>query len=131
MSWDRALAAAALEVVLADGTAAMTPPASVFSQPPSTYNPPALVIQYPTQVLLHQPAFAVDIATVSVLAVAGLEESDTVDELLLLAVEAVEGDPQLGDTVQIARPVEHRPWRIVNVAGADYLTAELALEIRM
>ena len=54
--------------------------------------------------LLHSPAFAVDTATVSVLAVAGLEESDTVDELLLLAVEAVEGDRQLGGAVQTPAP---------------------------
>lgn len=131
MSWDRPTAAAGLEEVLVGATAGMTPPASVFPEPPSTYNPPALVIQYPTTVTLHSPAFAVDTAAVSVLAVAGLEEPDTVDELLALAVAAVEGDSSLAGTVQYAHPVGHRLWRIVNVAGADYLTAELALEIRM
>ena len=131
MAWDRPTAATALQLVLADGTAEMTPPASVFAQPPSTHNPPALVVQYPSQVLLHTPAFPVDTATVSVLAVAGMEEPDTVDALLELAVQAVEGDCQLGGAVQHARPLEHRLWRIVNVAGADYLTAELVLEIRM
>jgi hypothetical protein len=131
VSWDRPTAADALAAVLGDATAGMIPPASVFAQPPSTYNPPALVIQYPTSVMLHQPAFTIDTASLSVLAVAGLEEPDTVDLLLALAVAAVEGDSQLGGAVQHAHPVEHRLWRIVNVAGADYLTAELALEIRM
>ena len=131
MSWDRPSASAALAAVLEDGTADMTPPASVFAQPPSTHNPPALIVQYPSQVLLHQPTFTIDTATVSVLAVGGLDDPVTVDALLSAAVDAVEGDPQLGDVVQTARPVEHRLWRIANVAGTDYLTAELVLEIRM
>jgi hypothetical protein len=131
MSWDRPVAAAALVAVLEDAVAAMTPPASVFAQPPSTHNPPALVVQYPSQVILHQPAFPIDTATVTVLAVGGIDDPGTVDALLAVSVAAVEADPQLGAVVQYARPVEHRTWRIVNVAGADYLTAELALEIRM
>lgn len=131
MSWDRPYAAAALAVVLEDITADMVPPASVFAQPPSTMNPPALVIQYPTQVLLHQPTLAIDTATVSVLCVGGLDDPTTVDGLLSAAVSAVEGDPQLGDVVQYCHAAEHRLWRIANVAGADYLTAELVLEIRM
>ena len=109
----------------------MVPPASVFAQPPSTHNPPALVVQYPSQVLLHTPAFTVDTATVSVLAVGGLDDPGTVDALLAATVRAVEADNQLGGAVQYARPTQHRPWRIVNVAGADYLTAELELELRM
>jgi hypothetical protein len=129
--WDRPVAAGALALVLADATEGMTPPASVFAQPPSTHNPPALVVQYPSQVILHSPAFAVDTATMSVLAVAGLEEPDTVDLLLSLAAQAVEEDAQLDGAVQYCRPTQHRLWRIVNVAGADYLTAELELEIRM
>ena len=131
MSWDRPAASGALAALLADATAGMVPPASVFAQPPSTHNPPALVVQYPSQVLLHQPAFPIDTATVSVLAVAGLEEPATVDALLSATVAAVEADGQLGGTVQFCRPTQHRLWRIVNVAGADYLTAELELEIRM
>jgi hypothetical protein len=131
MSWDRPAASDALVAVLADAVAALTPPASVFPEPPATYNPPALIVQYPTQVLLHQPTFAIDTATVSLLAVGGLDDSGTVDVLLAVAVDAVEADPQLGDAVQYCRPVEHRLWRIQNVAGADYLTAELSLEIRM
>ena len=131
MGWDRPYAAAALAVTLEDATADMVPPCSVFAQPPSTHNPPALVIQYPSQVLLHQPSFAVDTASVSVLAVGGLDDPTTVDGLLSAVVSAVEGDPQLGDVVQYCRPLQHRLWRIANVAGADYLTAELELEIRM
>jgi hypothetical protein len=131
MSWDRPLAAAALAVVLEDAVAAMTPPASVFTEPPATYNPPALIVQYPLPVILHQPTFAIDTASVIVLAVGGLDDSMTVDALLATAVAAIEADSSLGDVVQYCRPVEHRTWRIQNVAGADYLTAELALEIRM
>ena len=131
MSWDRTAAAAALAGVLGDAAAGMVPPASVFAQPPATHNPPALVIQYPTQVMLRQPTFAIDTATVSVLAVAGMEEPATIDALLALTVAAVEADEQLGGTVQHCRPTQHRLWRIANVAGADYLTAELELELRM
>ena len=131
MAWDRSRAGAALAVVLMEATAELTPPCSVFAQPVATYNPPALVVQYPALVTLHQPAFAVDTADISVLAVAGLDDPYTVDVLLAAAAAAVQADPQLDGNVQLARPTELRPWRIATVAGADYLMAELALEIRM
>ena len=72
-----------------------------------------------------------DTASLSVLAVAGLEEPDTIDMLLALAVDAVEGDSQLGGAVQYARPVEHAPVADRERRRRRLLTAELALEIRM
>jgi hypothetical protein len=128
MSWDRPTAAAALAGVIAaatDGTV------TVLEQPPATFNPPALVVGYPQTVSLHNPAFAVDQAALTVLAAVGAPEGDDLDGLLEVATRAVEGDPTLGGAVQIAKPTEWRNWRMLTVAGVDMLTAELALEIRM
>ncbi len=128
MSWDRPAAAGALVEVLEAATASTV---SVFDKPPATFNPPALVINYPTTVAKHNPAFAIDLASFTVLAAVGVDQGDSLDELLGTVTAAVEADPSLTAVVQHAKPVEWRNWRILTVAGADMLAADVALEVRM
>lgn len=128
MSWDRPAAAAALVEVLEAATASTV---TVFDTPPATFNPPALVVNYPATVTKHNPTFAIDLAALSVLAAVGVSEGDTLDGLLDTATTAIEADPTLVAAVQHAKPVEWRNWRVLTVSGIDVLTAELALEIRM
>lgn len=127
MSWDRPKAAAALADVLEAGTDDLV---AVFESPPASMNAPALVIMRPT-VMFHQPAFAVNKITWSVTAAVGVGADDTLDGLIGLARQAIDGDPTLGGAVQICRATEQRPRGIVNIAGADFLTEELILNARM
>jgi hypothetical protein len=120
--------AAALADVLKAAAGGTVP---VHAAPPATFNPPALIVQYPTRVAKHTPVFALDQAELSVLAAAGVGDPDTLDSLLSTATAAIETNPSLTGAVQIAKPVEWRTWRILTVSGVDMFTAELALEIRM
>jgi len=128
VAWDRPAAAGALVEVLEAATSSTV---SLFEQPPATFNPPALVINYPATVTKHNPAFAIDQAATTVTAAVGVSDGDTLDTLLDAANLAVEADPTLAGTVQHAKPVEWRNWRVLTVAGIDMLTADLALEVRM
>lgn len=127
MTWDRAKAARAL----ADVLEAAVPRASVFPAPPATFNPPAFVVQFPQTVTFAQPAFGVDVTTWSVLAAVGADQAAELDELLAEAKAAVLLDQTLGRATQVTRPTELRSWRLLNVAGAEVLAAELVLETRM
>ena len=131
MSWDRPTAAAALVEVLSGATAALTPPPSCFTSPPSSFNPPALVVYLPTIVTKHIPAFGIDRIQLVVLVAAGTSEADLVDQLLGLATDAIQADKSLGGAVQLCNPDEWRNWRILTVAGADLMAADLALTLHM
>ena len=124
-------ASEALAEVLTDATADLAPLPSVFDRPPTTVNPPALIVQFPTTVTKHVPTFAIDQVDWTVTAVAGLGDPETIDTLLAVATAAVEDDPGLGTVVPICKPVEHRNWRLLTVAGTDMLAADLILETRM
>lgn len=124
-------ASEALAGLLVDATADLAPLPSVFDTPPTSVNPPALIVQFPTTITKHVPTFAIDQVDWTVSAVAGLGDPETLDELLAVATAAVEADPSLGQVVQICKPVEHRNWRLLTVAGADFLAADLILETRM
>jgi hypothetical protein len=105
---------------------------SVFSAPPSTFNPPALVVQYPQTVTKYVASFGVDLAAWTVMAAVGLEnQSDDLDGLANLVADTVFGDPTLGGGVIASKLTELRNWRIVVVGGAELLTCEVALETRM
>lgn len=127
MSWDRTAAAAALAEMLRSAL----PEVPVFEAPEATFNAPALVCQFPTSVLLSSPSFGVDTASWAVLAAVGAAEADRLDELLASATAVVRLDPTLGRVVQTTRPLEWRNWRLLTVAGAELLAADLALETRM
>jgi hypothetical protein len=128
VSWDRPSASAALAFVL---EAATDGAVTVFETPPATFNAPALVVNYPSTVTKHTPAFAVDQAELTVTAAVGAADGDKLDALLDAATAAIETDPTLGGAVQHAKPVEWRTWRLLAVSGIDLLAADLALEIRM
>jgi hypothetical protein len=127
VSWDRQKAAHALAELLA----AAVPEAAVFETPPAGFNPPALIVQYPSIVTLSSPSFGTDVAAWVVLCAVGPGEPGPLDELLADATAAVRLDPTLGRVTQSTRPVEWRNWRLLSVTGAEYLAADLALETRM
>ena len=131
MSWDRAAAATAIVNTLTAATAADSPSPSIFDRPPATFNVPAYIVAHPQTVVYGGPAFGIDLATVPLICAAGMEDVDTVDQLLDLASDSLPADPTLGGVIQNIDATEQRNWRVINVAGADYLTADLILEIRM
>jgi hypothetical protein len=130
MTWDGAAGRAALAATLTAGLEFRTPTVSVFAKPPATYNAPALVVAYPNSVSLGVPSFGIDLVSHTVIAAVGVDQGDDLDTLLRDAGAAIKLDPTLGGAVQMCKPVEHRNYRIANVAGVDLLTAELALETR-
>jgi hypothetical protein len=127
MTWNRADAAAAVAAILEP----LDPSVSVFAAPPETYNPPAYVVGYPTNVVYDLPAFGIDQATLPVIAAAGLSQVDYVDELLEAAKKAINAAVALDGAVQSCRVAEQQNWRVLNVAGVEMLAAEITLEIRM
>jgi hypothetical protein len=129
VSWDRPTAVAAVAATLAAAAGETIP---VFDHPPATFNVPAIIVSHPETVSYNTPAFGIDLATIAVVCAAGLDDAFTVDQLIHLAITALSPDPMLGGRAVMSVNVsEQRNWRAVNVAGADYLTAELVLEIRM
>jgi hypothetical protein len=129
MSWDGSVARPALAATLA--TAFEGTNVSVFAAPPSTINPPALVVQYPQTVVKWAPTFITDTATWSVMGAVGLEQSDELDSMLNTVAEAVRADPTLAGAVQVSKVTEIHNWRIVAVGGIEVLAAEVVLESRM
>ena len=127
MTWQRAPAAAGLAALLEP----LDPLASVFSSPPSTFNPPAYVVGYVTRVDYGVPSYTIDTATLPMLAAAGVAELDRVDAMLAAAKVAIGADPTLGGSVQVARVTTQQSWRVLSVAGSEILCADLVLEIRM
>jgi len=128
MSWDRAIAAAAMVDLL---TAAAGTAATVYYHPPATFNVPALIVAYPANLAFNTPSFCIDSAEWIVTAASGIDDPSTVDQLLAIARQAIDDDPTIGGTVQICRPSGYRNWRGWTVAGAEFLLADLALDTRM
>jgi hypothetical protein len=129
MSWDRVAAAKALAGLLTaatDGEAV-----AIYDHPPKSFTPPALIIQLPTRVIPHSPAFGTDTAEWTVLAGVDVEGADYLDDLLRTVTDVVELEPTLAGESVNTRVTEWRNYRVLNVTGADYLVAEAALETRM
>ncbi len=131
MSWDRGAAADALVAVATAATAPLIPPATCLPKPPATFNPPTVVVQFPLTVTKHSPAFAIDVADLALLVAVGAPEGELLDQMLGLLDDAIQADQTLGGVVQVAKPTQWRNWRILTVAGADLLCADLALTIQM
>jgi hypothetical protein len=125
--WQRAVAAAALQTLLA----AIDATVPAFATPPETFNPPAYIVGFPTQVQYDRASFGVDLASLPILVACGPSEADRVDELLDAARHAVAADPSAGGVLVDAHALTQGNWRRLNVAGADVLAADLVLEIRM
>jgi hypothetical protein len=127
MTWDRATAADAIAGVLAS----VDPLVAVFAAPPATFNPPAFIVGYPRRVGYDEASFSIDDVEQPILAAGGGSEIDRVDSLLNAAKKALDVDPSLGGTVVHCRAGTQENWRMLNVAGADILVADLILRIRM
>lgn len=128
MTWQRAPVVTALVNTL---TAATLDAVSVFDHPPPTFNIPAFVVAYVDTVDYNSPAFGIDLVSLPLICAAGQDQPDVVDELLTIAAAALNADITLGGVVQALKVTQQRSWRQLVVGGAEYLAAELALEIRM
>jgi len=126
MSWERQPVAQALVALLEP----LDPTVAVFEAPPSTLNPPAYVVWWPTSVTYNAFAFGVDLVLLPILCAAGAAEFDRVDALVSAAKTAVDGSPQLDDAVASCIADSQSGWRLLSVGGADVLAADLVLEIR-
>ena len=129
MTWDGGVARPALAAVLSSAFEATN--VAVFASPPATFNPPALVVQFPQTVAKFVPSFGIDLATWTVLGAVSLDLADALDALMNQTAAAIFLDPTLGGAVQVTKMTELRNWRILVVGGSEMLTAELALESRM
>jgi hypothetical protein len=127
VSWDRLVASRAL----ADALQAVGSNVTVLDTPKTTFNPPALVVGFPTTVTKHQPAFATDSTVLVVMAAVGPTDADGLDQLLTDATEVIEKDPTLGGAVQTTVVTEWRNWRALTVSGGENLVADLGLRIQM
>jgi len=126
MTWQRAPVAAALVELLAP----LDTLVSVFPAPPPTFNAPAAYVSYPQVVSYDGFAFGVDTVALPITVAAGLAESDRIDGLLEQYKKAINADATLGGVVPSVRVNLQQGWRVLTVAGADYLAADLILEIR-
>jgi hypothetical protein len=128
LTWHRAAAAAGVVGLLTDLDATV----KVFGTPPETFNPRAYVVGYPRRVAYDAGAgFGVDVAELRVLAAAGPTDVDGLDQMLHDAKIALAADPTAAGMVQSMRVADQENWRRQLIAGADMLTADLILEIRM
>ena len=126
MSWDLQ--------TLADALAAALEPiaATVYDEPPTSLNPPALVVSFPELVELEGAALGLDVVTIPVVAVVNWAESAAaMGELIKFARTALEVDPRLGGAVAFARLGQVRAIRAEKVSGIDVLTADLVLTVQM
>jgi hypothetical protein len=130
MTWDRSVAAPALAQALTDAATASGELATAFANPPTTLNPPALVVAYPISVRFAATAFSIDEVQLPVICFGQIDGPDVVSRLVTFCREAV-FDTQLGGAVQTCYATEERNWRPVNVAGTDLLTAEVVFTIQM
>ena len=131
MAWERSSAAAAVAAVLEPVAAGQTPPASVFATPPESFNPPAYVCGVVRTLTYDGAAFGVDHVEFRLFVSAGPTDYDGLDVLCAQARAALAADPSLAGAVKHCRVLSQENWRRLAIAGADTLTADLILEIRM
>ena len=127
MTWHRAPVAAALAAAFQ----AADPAVAVFAVAPGTLNAPALVCTDPASVTKRTAGMGVDQTEFVVLAVVGLDQADELGDLLNEADAAIMADPTLGGVCLTSTVVEYRNYRQLNVAGADFRAADLAIRIDM
>jgi hypothetical protein len=128
MTWDRTPVAAALVDMLTQATEGAV---TVFDRPPTTLNPPALVVSRVERVTYAVAGLGVDDVTLPVLAVGPMDGDDQVSALADVVRLAVLDDRTIEGSVHVAWPLEQRNWRNVTVAGVDLLTVEVVLSIQM
>jgi len=129
MTWQRAPVATALAAMFTAATADQVPPVSCFERPPETLNAPALVCTDPATVGKRTAGMGVDQTEFVVTDVCALELSDDLDALLDVADRAILADPTLGGVVLTSVVTEYRNWRPLQIGGAPFRAADLAIRI--
>lgn len=130
MGWNRADVADAICTTLdtaAEGSVA------TFPDPPPSFNVPAYIVAWPTNVSYNAPVYGVDLATLPLIVAVAENQSGYLDTLLDLARQALANDPTLGGLLSVGVLIvtDQRNWRVLaDVAGSRFLAAELILEIR-
>jgi hypothetical protein len=127
MSWRRSPVAAALVQVLS--TAGLD--ATVFANPPTTLNPPCVVVGRETNVNLATAGYSVDEATLPVAVVGPMDGDDVVDYLRDQVRKTIDANPTLGGAVPSCHVTNYRNSRNVTVAGVEILAVDLILTIRV
>lgn len=127
MTWSRAPVAAAL--VAAFNT--LDPMLNCFAAAPETFNPPALIVTDPASVTKRAAGMGVDQTELIVVAAVSLEAADDLDALMNAADRAIFADPTLGGVVLTSLVTEYRNYRGLQVAGATYRVADLAVRVDM
>ena len=128
MTWTRTPVAAALVDVLSAATSGTV---TVFAKPPTTINPPAVIVARPTNVNYATASFARDEATLPVEICGSFDGDDTVDALRDQIRKAIDANPTLGGVVPSCTVTSERNWRNVTVAGVELLAAQIVLTILM
>jgi Mrp family chromosome partitioning ATPase len=128
MSWNRATVAGALVDLLSE---ALNGQVMVFDRPPGTVNAPAVVVGRVNSVTYGVGAMGIDDAELPLVLVGGADDMDGVEALKASVRQAIANDQTLGDVVQLAYPEAERNWRVLNIGGADLLTVDVILQIRM
>lgn len=128
MSWSRATTAKALADALS--SVASADYVSVFNHPPLTLNAPALVVGRPTEVLYATAGLGVDNAQLPVICIGPTEGEDVVDGLIAIVRQVIAADPTLGGVVRVVTAPMERSWRAVRIGGADFLAADVVLQVQ-
>ena len=131
MTWVRASAQPALvaAIQVQAGTTC-----SVLDRPPTTVNPPLIVVGRPSQVLYSTPSFGIDTATVPIACIGAADSDEQVDALVTIVraiADPALSDITLGHVVQLVGDVAERGWRNLVIAGVDILQATVDLSITM
>ena len=128
MSWSRSLAAAALADAFKSADDGTT---NIFASPPMTLNPPAVVVGRPLEVRYATGGLGVDEVELPIVCLGPMEGDDVVDGLITFVRGVVMADPSAGSVLRTTWPSLQRNWRAVRIGGADYLAADVVLNIEM
>ncbi|HSS11148.1 MAG TPA: hypothetical protein VLL25_14775 [Acidimicrobiales bacterium] len=126
MSYDLAAVAHAVADTLDksfDGTVKVHP------FPVQTFNVPAVIVAWPDLVEPSRVAPSVDRVRLPVMCAVGLDRTDQLSMLMEDTAAALYRDRSLGGLARQLAVAMYRNYRAVNVAGADFLTAELLLDL--
>jgi hypothetical protein len=128
VTWDRQTVADALVAILG----AANPGVQIHDSPPMTLNPMCVVVMRPQVVAYGTAGMGIDLATLPVAIVGGLEAEDLIDAIKDACRKAIDADPSLGGIVTSATCDQERNWRnVTGAGGVQLLYVEVVLEIRM
>lgn len=131
MTWRRSLVAPALADML-KAAQGETDTASIFSAPPETLNPPAIVVGRPIETRFSTFALGIDETDLPVVCVGPFYAGeDIVDGLISFVCAAVLADRTINGTVPSCTAASSRNWRGVRIGGADMLAADVVLTVTM